>query len=61
MGTPDELIERIRAYDAAVGGIDDASLQVNFNTITYEDAARSIRLFGEAVMPHFAAEKAAAE
>ncbi len=61
VGTPDELIERIRAYNAIVGGIDDASLQVNFNTISYEDAARSMRLFSEAVMPRFAEEQAAAE
>ena len=61
VGTPDDLVERIRAYDATVGGIDDASLQVNFNTISYDDAARSMRLFGEKVMPHFAAKRAAAE
>ncbi len=61
VGTPEALIDRIRAYDAAVGGIDDASLQVNFNTISYEDAACSMRLFGEAVMPHFAQGRAAAE
>ena len=61
VGTPDELIDRIRAYDATVGGIDDASLQVNFNTISYDDAARSVKLFGEAVIPHFAEKQAAAE
>ncbi|MBM3486721.1 MAG: LLM class flavin-dependent oxidoreductase [Alphaproteobacteria bacterium] len=53
VGTPDELIERIQAYDEAVGGIDDASLQVNFNTISHADAERSIRMFGEKVMPRF--------
>ncbi len=61
VGTPADLVERIRAYDTAVGGIDDASLQVNFNTISYEDAARSVRLFGERVMTHFADARAAAE
>jgi len=61
VGTPDALAERIRAYDDAVGGIDDASLQVNFNTISYEDAAGSMRLFGERVMPLFAGARAAAE
>ena len=61
VGTPAELIERIRAYDDAVGGIDEASLQVNFNTISYDDAAHSMRLFGQKVMPHFSAKRSAAE
>lgn len=52
VGTPADLIAQIEAYQQAVGGFEDASLQVNFNTITYEDAARSVRLFGEAVIPH---------
>ena len=53
VGTPEELIERIQAYDEAVGGIDDASLQVNFNTVSHADAERSVRMFGEKVMPRF--------
>ena len=54
VGTPQQLIEQIENYDRQVGGFDDASLQVNFNTIGYEDAARSVRLFGEKVVAHFA-------
>jgi alkanesulfonate monooxygenase SsuD/methylene tetrahydromethanopterin reductase-like flavin-dependent oxidoreductase (luciferase family) len=61
VGTPAELVERIAGYDEQVGGIDDLSLQVNFNTIGYDDAARSVRLFGEKVMPQLAAKRAAAE
>jgi len=61
IGTPAELVERIARYDEAVGGIDDLSLQVNFNTIGYDDAARSVRLFGEAVIPQLAGRRAAAE
>ena len=53
VGTPDELIERIKAYDKAVGGFDEASLQVNFHDMAFEDAERSMRLFGEKVMPAF--------
>ena len=30
-----------------------ASLQVNFNTLGYEDAAGSVRLFSERVMTRF--------
>jgi hypothetical protein len=58
VGTPADLIAQAEAYHQAVGGFEDASLQVNFNTITYEDAARSVRLFGEAVIPHFTAQRA---
>ena len=51
VGTPEVLIEQIRAYDADIGGFDDASLQVNFNDMSYQDAESSVRLFGEKVMP----------
>ena len=53
VGTPAQLVDRIRAYDADIGGFDDASLQVNFNDMGYDDAERSVRLFGEKVMPAF--------
>ena len=61
VGTPDQLVDRIAAYDEAVGGIDDASLQVNFNDMSLEDAERSVRLFGQEVMPNFGSARAAAE
>ena len=54
VGTPEQLIESIREYDDSVGGFDDASLQVNFNDMAFEDAERSVKLFGEKVMPAFA-------
>ncbi len=53
IGTPDDIAEQIDAYRERVGGFESASLQVNFNTIPYEDAERSARLFGERVMPRF--------
>ena len=61
VGTPETLIKQIRDYNEAIGGFDDASLQVNFNDMSYEDAEHSVKLFGEKVMPTFAASKAAAE
>ncbi len=61
IGTPDELVRQIEAYDELIGGFEDASLQVNFNTISMEDAERSVRLFGEAVMPNLAQKREAAE
>ena len=61
VGTPETLIKQIRDYNEAIGGFDDASLQVNFNDMSYEDAEHSVKLIGEKVMPTFAASKAAAE
>jgi len=60
VGTPETLIDQIRDYNDAVGGFDDASLQVNFNDMSYEDAEQSVKLFGEKVMP-LVAESSAAE
>jgi alkanesulfonate monooxygenase SsuD/methylene tetrahydromethanopterin reductase-like flavin-dependent oxidoreductase (luciferase family) len=51
IGTPCELAQRILAFNGEVGGFESASLQVNFNTITREDALRSMRLFAREVMP----------
>jgi len=56
IGTPESLTERIRDYHAEIGGFDDASLQINFNDLSYDDAERSVKLFGEKVMPGFAAD-----
>jgi len=53
VGSPNDLIEMIRGYDSDVGGMDDASLQVNFTSVPFDEAAASIRLFSEKVMPHF--------
>lgn len=50
IGEPARLIEQIEAYDDMVGGFEDASLQINFNTIARDDAAASLRLFAEKVM-----------
>ncbi|MEE2970664.1 MAG: LLM class flavin-dependent oxidoreductase [Pseudomonadota bacterium] len=53
VGTPDDIIEQIHEFDRLVGGVDLASLDVNFNSMAYEDAARSAKLFGKKVIPHF--------
>jgi alkanesulfonate monooxygenase SsuD/methylene tetrahydromethanopterin reductase-like flavin-dependent oxidoreductase (luciferase family) len=51
IGTPRELAQRVIAFNDEVGGFESSSLQVNFNTITREDALRSMRLFAREVMP----------
>ena len=52
VGTPMQIVEQVREYDARVGGFEHASLQVNFNTIARADAEASMRLFSKAVMPY---------
>jgi alkanesulfonate monooxygenase SsuD/methylene tetrahydromethanopterin reductase-like flavin-dependent oxidoreductase (luciferase family) len=53
IGTPAEIAEQIASYNERIGGFESASLQVNFNTLAYDDAERSVRLFSEKVMPRF--------
>src|SRR5262249_56039789 len=57
-GTPADIIEQLHEFDHVMGGVDQASMQVNFNDMPYADAEQSVRLFGEKVIPHFAAELA---
>jgi len=60
IGSPETLIKQIRDYNEASGGFESASLQINYNTVSYEDAARSMKLFGEKVIPHFVGKRAQA-
>ncbi len=53
VGDPAAIRDRATAYIEEIGGLDIASLQVNFNTIGLEDAERSMRLFAEEVVPSF--------
>lgn len=53
VGTPDRIAQQLRAYDEEIGGCDHISMQVNFNDMPYDVAERSVRLFGEAVIPQF--------
>jgi alkanesulfonate monooxygenase SsuD/methylene tetrahydromethanopterin reductase-like flavin-dependent oxidoreductase (luciferase family) len=53
IGTPADIAEQVVEYHRLVGGFESASLQVNFNTIGYDDAARSVALFGREIIPRF--------
>jgi natural product biosynthesis luciferase-like monooxygenase protein len=53
IGTPADIRAQIANYQKLVGGFEIASLQVNFNTLAFEDARRSVELFAREVMPHF--------
>ena len=51
VGTPKQIRKQIADYREQVGDFESASLQVNFNTIPYAAAQRSMKLFAEKVMP----------
>ncbi|HEX5453787.1 MAG TPA: LLM class flavin-dependent oxidoreductase [Stellaceae bacterium] len=53
IGSPDEIGATIARLQEELGGFEQASLQVNFNTMPYEPALASMRLFARAVMPRF--------
>jgi hypothetical protein len=44
---------QIADYQKRVGGFEIASLQVNFNTLSFEDARRCVDLIGREVIPRF--------
>jgi alkanesulfonate monooxygenase SsuD/methylene tetrahydromethanopterin reductase-like flavin-dependent oxidoreductase (luciferase family) len=54
IGTPKRLVEMIREYARACGGIDVASMQVNFGVMSKAKAEASMRLFARDVMPKLA-------
>ena len=54
VGSPERIVDQIHAYRETVG-FDVASMQVNFGHIPFDAAERSMRLFGEKVIPRFAA------
>ncbi|NQV55343.1 MAG: LLM class flavin-dependent oxidoreductase, partial [Rhodospirillales bacterium] len=51
IGSPERLVDQIAEYQEVTGGFEIASLQVNFNDLPLEEAEKSVRLFGEKVMP----------
>jgi alkanesulfonate monooxygenase SsuD/methylene tetrahydromethanopterin reductase-like flavin-dependent oxidoreductase (luciferase family) len=53
VGTPDTVADQIAAYADAVGGFEIGSMQVNFFDLPFEDASRSMELFGREVLPRF--------
>jgi alkanesulfonate monooxygenase SsuD/methylene tetrahydromethanopterin reductase-like flavin-dependent oxidoreductase (luciferase family) len=54
VGPPERLIDQIESYRDGVGGFEVASMQVNFGHVPGDEAEKSMRLFGEKVLPHFA-------
>jgi len=52
IGTPEDIRRSIASYEQAVGGIEVASLQVNFGLIRQVDAEQSMSLFARHVIAH---------
>jgi alkanesulfonate monooxygenase SsuD/methylene tetrahydromethanopterin reductase-like flavin-dependent oxidoreductase (luciferase family) len=61
VGTPDEVKAIIAHNTELYGEFEHASMQINFGSIPYEEARRSMRLFAREVIPAFAKTPAAAE
>ena len=53
VGTPDEIKAIIRRFQSTVGKFEHASLQINFGTLDFAEAQKSMRLFAREVMPAF--------
>jgi alkanesulfonate monooxygenase SsuD/methylene tetrahydromethanopterin reductase-like flavin-dependent oxidoreductase (luciferase family) len=53
VGTPDEIKAIIHRLEDSVGKIEHASLQINFGTLDFAEAQKSMRLFAEEVIPAF--------
>jgi alkanesulfonate monooxygenase SsuD/methylene tetrahydromethanopterin reductase-like flavin-dependent oxidoreductase (luciferase family) len=53
VGTPDEIKAIVRRMQDTVGGFESASLQINFGTLDFAEAQKSMRLFAREVMPEF--------
>jgi alkanesulfonate monooxygenase SsuD/methylene tetrahydromethanopterin reductase-like flavin-dependent oxidoreductase (luciferase family) len=53
VGTPDEIKTIIRRFEARIGKFEHASLQINFGTLDFTEAQRSMRLFAREVLPEF--------
>jgi alkanesulfonate monooxygenase SsuD/methylene tetrahydromethanopterin reductase-like flavin-dependent oxidoreductase (luciferase family) len=53
VGTPDEIKSIIRRLEGTIGKFEHASLQINFGTLDFAEAQKSMRLFAREVMPAF--------
>ena len=53
VGTPSDIIEQLESFNEAAGGVDEVSMQVNFDNMPIKIAEASVHMFGEKVIPHF--------
>lgn len=52
-GTPDDIVKQLGGYIDVAGEFEYLSMQVSFHMVSLEEAAASMRLFSERVMPEF--------
>jgi alkanesulfonate monooxygenase SsuD/methylene tetrahydromethanopterin reductase-like flavin-dependent oxidoreductase (luciferase family) len=53
VGTPGEIVDTIRKFEKVFGKFEHASLQINFGTLDFAEAQKSMRLFAREVIPAF--------
>jgi alkanesulfonate monooxygenase SsuD/methylene tetrahydromethanopterin reductase-like flavin-dependent oxidoreductase (luciferase family) len=53
VGTPDEVVDQVRACGEAFGGAIEPSMQINFGGSSDKEAFRTLELFASKVMPKF--------
>jgi alkanesulfonate monooxygenase SsuD/methylene tetrahydromethanopterin reductase-like flavin-dependent oxidoreductase (luciferase family) len=61
VGTPDEIKTIIARVVESIGRFEHASLQINFGTLDFREAQKSMRLFAAEVIPEFAAGASSAQ
>ncbi|WP_155055978.1 LLM class flavin-dependent oxidoreductase [Streptomyces blattellae] len=54
VGTPDRIVDQISAYRQEIGMFEEASLQVNFNSLPVDEARTTVELFAREVVPRVA-------
>jgi alkanesulfonate monooxygenase SsuD/methylene tetrahydromethanopterin reductase-like flavin-dependent oxidoreductase (luciferase family) len=60
VGSPEEIKDIIRRFESRIGKFEHASLQINFGTLDFAEAQKSMRLFAREVIPAFAQQSALA-
>jgi alkanesulfonate monooxygenase SsuD/methylene tetrahydromethanopterin reductase-like flavin-dependent oxidoreductase (luciferase family) len=53
VGTPDDIVSQLLQLEDATGGCDEVSMQVLYGNMPFDDAERSVKLFGKEVIPRF--------
>jgi len=56
VGTPDQVVEQVKAFDRAVGGCDNLLMMMHTGPMTFETTYQSMKLCAEEVLPRLREE-----
>jgi alkanesulfonate monooxygenase SsuD/methylene tetrahydromethanopterin reductase-like flavin-dependent oxidoreductase (luciferase family) len=56
VGTPDQVVEQVKAFDGAVGGCDNLLMMMHVGTMSFDTTYRSLKLCAEEVLPRLRRE-----